>query len=211
MVQPGSRLKIRSNVKKLTTLLPMTLLAFMALSIAPTSHAYGKAQWQAGFSGTCNNPSFCGFFGFPPGFTGGFWGWCEFGGSNGASSPGTTGTSGDCQISVYVNPPGQTATNPYHISQDVTSWLIDTGSLVCPSTSMPCFFITGGSLELTGPGSPGPTGVQIPLAAVCNLSNIPASLAGNPACDTGIPAIPGHFSFHPGPGLEFNLQVTHIP
>jgi hypothetical protein len=30
-------------------------------------------------------------------------------------------------------------------------------------------------------------------------------------CDTGIPAVPGHFSFHPIPGVEFNVQVNKLP
>ena len=126
-----------------------------------------------------------------------------------------TGSSGDCQITVYFNPAGTHARNPYHVSQDVTSWLMASGvpNSLCvlgfgPTT--PCFFITGGSLKLSGPGAPGPTHVPIPLAAVCDLSNPPTSLAGNPACDTGIPAIPGHFSIHPIPGVELNIQVNQI-
>ena len=197
-------------VKKLA-ILSTLVLAIGLFAITPATLAYGSgAQWQIGFSGTCNVAPACAFFGFPPGFTGGFWGWCEFGGSSGSSAVGTTGTSGDCQITTYLNAPGTHATNPFHISQDVTSWMIATGSaFVLPGT--PSFFITGGSLELTGPGAPGPTGVTIPLAAVCNLSNIPTSLIGNPACDTGIPAVPGHFSQHPVPGLELNIQVNQLP
>jgi hypothetical protein len=187
------------------------LLALGLYAITPATLAYGSgAQWQIGASGTCNVASVCAsVLGFPPGFTGGFWGWCDFGGSSGSSAVGTTGTKGDCQFTVYLDAPGTQATNPYHVSQDVTSWMIATGSAFLPPGT-PGFFITGGTLVLTGPGAPGPTGVTIPLGAVCNLSNIPTTLVGNPACDTGIPAAPGHVSLHPAPGVELNIQVTQI-
>jgi hypothetical protein len=43
---------------------------------------------------------------------------------------------------------------------------------------------------------------------VCDFSNVPTSLANSP-CDTGIPAIPGHFNLN-SPGVELQIQVTHI-
>ena len=195
------------NSKAVKPFASLTLAALLTMGI-PAVYAYGNnTQWQVGFSGTCNVAPVCAaLFGFPPGYTGGFWGWCAFGGS---SADGATGTSGDCQITTYLNAPGSRATNPYHVSEDATSWEIAKGSFFLPA-GVPGFFITGGSLELTGPGAPGPTGVTIPLAAVCNLSNPPASLIGNPACDTGIPAVPGHMSLHPAPGVELNIQVNRI-
>ena len=63
------------------------------------------------------------------------------------------------------------------------------------------FLVTSGTLTLSGPGAPGPTGIPIPIPSPC-----PGFI-----CDTGIPAVPGHFSFHPGPGVELNIQVNKLP
>jgi hypothetical protein len=72
------------------------------------------------------------------------------------------------------------------------------------SLGLPDFLITGGTVELSGPGAAitgFPTGVPIPIPSPC-----PPMI-----CDTGIPAVPGHFSLHQGPGVEFNIQVTKLP
>jgi hypothetical protein len=160
----------------------------MALSLAPTAHAYGKDQWQIGFSGN--------FHIVGTSVNSGFWGWCAFGGSDGGSAVGTVGTTADCQITTYFGPG-----TSFHISYDVTGWIIQSGSPIVFPPGAPDFLFTSGTLELSGPGAPLPTGVPIPIPNPC-----PAFI-----CDTGIPAIPGHFSFHPSPAAEFNIQVTKLP
>ncbi len=195
-------MNLLKNTRILTALTSLGLFAIAAISPLAIAQAYGNnTQWQVGFSGNCANPIYCSVFGFPSGFTGGFWGWCAFGGSNGASTVGTVGTQGDCQFSVYVTPPGTHATNPFHISQDITSWNIGLGTKF-GNPSVPSFFAPSGTVEFTGPGSFFPTGVPIDVSLVCPALGF--------VCDTGIPAVAGHTSFHLAPGVALNIQVTHI-
>ena len=180
-----------------------SVLLTLGLATASPAWAYGTAdQWQIGFSGTCTNTSLCpaasGIFQSPGTF--GFWGWCAFGGSDGSSAVGTTGNTADCQFSFYTRPP---ANNVTHFSYDVTGWLINTGSVLLPP-GVPSFFVTSGSFEVQGPGAANlglPTGVAIPFPTPC-----PAVL-----CDTGLPAVPGHFDVTPFHGYTINIQVTKLP
>lgn len=182
-----------------------TLAALALLAAAPSTQAYGSVeQWQIGFSGTCSNTSHCGPApGVPGAF--GFWGWCAFGGSNGSADPGTIGTTADCQLTTYAR--GATGpNNPVHVAFDVSKWQILTGSPMVPPGVGDFQFISG-SYEVTGPGASlfgVPTGVPIPLPPNCNV-------AAPMLCDTGLPAVPGHFSFHPFPGFEINIQVSKLP
>lgn len=194
-------MKTRSNVRKLAILLPATLLAILTLSVAPASYAYGSTdQWQAGFAGQCLAPScgtFLGDFGF--------WGWCAFGGSDGSAAVGTTGTSADCVTEIYFtgNP-----VVPAHYSIDASGWVIRTGSLFLPP-GVPGFFITSGTVTFQGPLAAAlglPAGIPLPLSVVCPGGPTPGSL-----CDTGIPAIPGHFNINPFPGFSIQIQVTKVP
>lgn len=174
----------------------ITVAAMLGVLAASPALAYGSSdQWQTGFAGTFNSSA--GNFGF--------WGWCAFGGS---SASGTTGTTADCQIANYFSGRGAPL-NPFQVSFDVNSWLIAPGSAFLPP-GVPGFFFTGGTAELTGPGVPPgvPARVPFPLAAVCNFTDAPANLIGSP-CDTGIPAVPGHFGFT-GPGFEIQIQVTKV-
>src|SRR6266849_2916752 len=113
---------LTKHIGIITLIATVSLLLFAAM--LPGAHAaYGNtAQWQAGFSGNCNVPASCG----PPGGTGtfGFWGWCEFGGSSGSTTVGTTGTSGDCQVTHYGRADLGQPNNPTHLSIDVTGWTI---------------------------------------------------------------------------------------
>jgi hypothetical protein len=182
-----------------TLVLSSALAAFGIFAAAPSALAYGNTeQWQAGFSGTCSSNSVCPFGPVPARGATGFWGWCAFGGSDGSSAVGTTGKTADCQLTTYFGP-GTT----FHVSFDITGWVIQAGSPFAPP-GVPDFLITGGTVELSGPGAAStglPTGVPIPIPSPC-----PPMI-----CDTGIPAVPGHFSFHPSPGVEFNIQVNKLP
>ena len=173
------------GILTLTTTASLLLLA----SVMSSAHAYGNtAQWQVGFSGNCNTPTTCnGTFGF--------WGWCEFGGSTGSTAPGTTGTSGDCQVTHYARAERGQPNNPTHLSIDVTGWTI------MSSTQSPTGFsfqITAFTLvECTGPGAS--------LPAPFNGCSLP------PGGDTGIPPVAGHYSFSPFPGFNINIQVNQLP
>jgi hypothetical protein len=180
----------------------LVVAAMLAVLAAMPALAYGSSdQWQSGFAGTFITPN--GAFGF--------WGWCAFGGSNGSSAVGTTGTTADCQIENYFFSTrlGEPL-NPFQATIDASSWTIATGSAFLPP-GVPGFFLTGGTAEVVGPGAQilsflfgVPVGTPFSLSTVCN----PAHLAGSP-CDTGIPAVPGHFGFT-GQGFEIQIQVTKV-
>jgi hypothetical protein len=180
----------------------VALAALGILASAPSALAYGRAdQWQAGFSGTCSNNPSCGLGPNMHGATG-FWGWCAFGGSNGSAAIGTTGTTADCQITSYFG-----SGSSFHVSYNVTAWVIQPGSPF--SGGLPDFLFTSGTLTLSGPGAAStgfPSHVPIPFPFGPPINGCPAFI-----CDSGIPAIPGHFSFHPFPGSTFELQVTKVP
>ena len=189
---------IEEKLNRYTGILTLTTTAGLLLlaSILPSAHAYGNtAQWQVGFSGTCNEPTMCG----PPGGTGtfGFWGWCAFGGSSGSTAVGTTGTIGDCQVTVYARSGLGEPINPTQLAIDVKSWKI-IASQMSPTGASFGIDPTTAILECTGPGAslpPGPeTGCALP-----------------PGGDTGIPPIPGHYSLSPFPGFHINIQVNQLP
>ena len=190
-----------------------SLLTTMSLLFAtvPPAHAYGPEQWQIGFSFNCNAPvSFCAGFGF--------WGWCAFGGS---------GTTGDCQIAIYnFNGKFGPASGPVHFAVDYTGWVVGTGSVLIPTQpTLPAFFAKGsGTLTATGPGaatyglSPG-----VPTTFTCaptpGATPAPLSPALFFLCDTGLPAVAGHYTysmiplspFLPSqPGIHYDVQVTQI-
>lgn len=186
------------EIRKLAVITSI-LLAVTLLAATPVALAYGSTdQWQSGFAGQCLGPR-C------DGGSFGFWGWCAFGGSSGSSAVGTTGNTADCKVTTYFsgNP-----VIPSTYSMDGSGWIINTGSAFLPPGT-PGFFFTSGTVTFTGPlanllGIP--TGVPIPLSVVCPAGPTPGSL-----CDTGIPAIPGHFSFNPFPGFSIQIQVTKLP
>src|SRR5207253_1581364 len=150
----------RRLARTLSVSLGLSLLFLVAAT--SSASAYGRAdQWQTAFSGTCSSQSACPFGPAPSKGASGFWGWCAFGGSDGSSAVGTTGTTADCQITTYSGP-GTT----FHISYDVTNWVIQSGSPFVPPGA-PDFLVTSGTLTLSGPGAPGPTGIPIPIPSPC--------------------------------------------
>ena len=179
------RLSKRIGILTLTTTVSLLLLA----SILASAHAaYGNtAQWQVGFSGNCQTPTTCGG-------TFGFWGWCEFGGSSGSTTAGTTGTSGDCQVTVYARSALGEPNNPTHLSIDVAGWTIMSSP---ESPTGFSFHITAFTVQCTGPGAKLPPG---PFSG-CALP---------PEGDTGIPPVANHYSFSPFPGYNINIQVNQL-
>ncbi len=99
--------------KKAAALLPILLVAVMALSIAPTAHAYGggAANWQVAFAHTDVFPGSGGL---------GLKGWCDLSGSSTPSNP-TSGNSGDCRASLYFFAPGGGAVQ-CAFAFAITSW-----------------------------------------------------------------------------------------
>src|SRR5439155_24097150 len=158
------------------------------------AHAYGNAaQWQVGFSSTCNVPTLCG----PPGGrtgTFGLGGWCDFSGSNGSTALGTTGTIGDCQLAQYARTDLGQPNNPVHLAVDITGWTIMPNAFA-PGLS---FHITAATMECTGPRAALPP-------TLFSGSYLP------PGGDTGIPAAAGHFSLSPFTGYHVSVQVTQLP
>jgi len=185
----GQQIEEKLNNHNRILILITTAGLLLLATILPGAHAYGNtAQWQVGFSGNCQTPTTCGG-------TFGFWGWCEFGGSSGSIADGTTGTSGDCQVTDYARTDLGQPNNPTHLSIDVTGWTI-MPSIESPTGSS--FQITASTLKCTGPGASLPptpfTGCALP-----------------PGGDTGIPPIAGHYSFSPFPGYRINIQVNQLP
>jgi len=181
------------------TLVVMVALATLGvLANAPSALAYGSSdQWQAGFSGTCSSQSSCPFvLALPSNGATGFWGWCAFGGS---SADGMTGTTGDCQLATYFGP-----ASSLHVSFDGAGWAIRTGSPIVFPLGAPDFQFTDVTVEVTGPGAALmgiPTGVPLTFKD----PNCPPMI-----CDTGVPAMAGHFSLH-APGVALVIQVTKLP
>jgi len=181
-----------SRILTFTATAGLLLLAI----ILPSAHAYGNtAQWQIGFSGNCKDPTACGQVAGTESLLFGFWGWCEFGGSSGSTASDTTGTSGDCQVTIYSRTSLGQPINPTHLSIDVTGWTIMSSPESPTGTS---FHITASTLECTGPGAKLPPG---PFSG-CALP---------PGGDTGIPPVAGHYSFSPFPGYNINIQVNQLP
>ena len=182
------------------------MLAPLLFVVVPVN-AYGREQWQTTFSFNCNSPvTFCQGFGF--------WGWCAFGGS---APDGLGGTTGDCQFTVYNfnGKLGFPAFGPTHFSVDYKSWVIKTGSGSFPTRPDLVSFFGTGTVTARGPG----VNVLFPHASFPVAFGCP-SLPLFFLCDSGIPAVPGHYTwsdipiipFIPAqPGLEYHIQVTQIP
>ncbi len=107
----------------LTGVALVLLVGALAVALVSTtrSHsalAYGKENWQIGFSGTAVFP------GTGQGFS--FWGWFAFGGGV------TSGNDGDCQVSQYLHLPAGSGFTCEE-SVDVTSWDGSGGTFVIKS------------------------------------------------------------------------------
>jgi hypothetical protein len=190
------------------SLVGLAVVAMVGVLAAPQASAYGPEQFQTAFSFNCN-PQVAAVGNFSC-TKFGFWGWCTFGGN---------GSTGDCQITIYNfnGNVGLPTFGPTHLNIDYTGWTTGTGSFFLPTQpTLPAFFATGpGTMTLTGPGA-GIFGQFFPSSFTC-----PATAVRSPnfICDTGIPAVPGHytndliplFPFVPAqPGLHFDVQVTRI-
>ena len=117
---------------------------------------------------------------------GGFWGWAEF----------DRGGQGDAQLTGCSHfTGGGPAAGAQHVSVDVHGWTIAPGS-AGPNT----FFVTSETDRITGRSGGPPFTVDIPSEFM----------------DTGIPAVPGHYSatdilgMKPPPGMSIQIQVVQL-
>ena len=125
-------------------LVVILLTVALAIFAATPALAYGRDNWQIGFSGTGVVPS------TGQGF--GFWGWCALGGGV------TSGNDGDCQLAQYVHGPSGSGFT-CHESIDITSWDGSGGTFVINAAT-----VTVTPSSLTGPCLaffPGPAGFPV--------------------------------------------------
>jgi hypothetical protein len=159
-----------------------------ALAFSASAGAYGGGAshdtWQIGLSFNCNNPDFCG------NELGGFWGWVEFDRWSDGSITGDAELAG-CGHSVGGGGPGSAGAG--HISLDATSVHLGPAGPDDPNPGGQVFYIDHNVATFTGRF--GGTVVDDP------------DFLG----DSGIPAEPGHYSFHPAPGVTFVIQVAYRP
>jgi hypothetical protein len=172
-----------------------TAVAVLATAPAPAM-AYGHNGsldvWQIGLSANCNNPSFCDELG-------GFWGWVVF-----TRDPVTGETDADAELTgcghtVGGGGPGLAGAQHFSVEAE---WVIGPGS-AGPET----FLLTMGTQTFTGHGTP----------RTEPLTNDDGTLTtpDNPL-DTGIPAMPGHYSTEEilgfsAPGVAYQTQVAFKP
>jgi hypothetical protein len=158
----------------------------VAAVTASSAAAYGGGAthdtWQIGMSFNCNNPSFCG------NDLGGFWGWVEFDRWSDGSITGDAQLTG-CAHSVGGGGPGSAGAG--HIDLDITAAHIGPGGGDDPP-GVDVFYVDHNIATFTGHGGRSPVTDDLDFLG-----------------DSGIPAEPGHYSFHPAPGVTFVIQVAY--
>jgi len=160
-------------------------LVAVGMSASPAG-AYGGGaphdMWQVGLSFNCNNPDFCG----PD--LGGFWGWVEFD-RDGTTTWGDASLAG-CGHTVGGGGPGSAGAGGLKI--EIVSWHLGPAQPDDPNyPGGQDFYIDHNEVTFTGHGNP------------VTVVDDPEFLG-----DTGIPAEPGHYAFHPAPGVAGVVQVT---
>jgi hypothetical protein len=165
-------------------------VTLLAAGAASSAGAYGGGAghdtWQVGLSFNCDNPSVCG------NDLGGFWGWVEFDRAADGTITGDAQLTG-CGHSVGGGGPGSAGAG--HADVDATS--VHIGASQPDDPNYPggkVFYVDSNVVTFTGHGPPSP------------VTNDPDFLG-----DTGIPVEPGHYSFHPAPGVAFVLNVAYRP
>jgi hypothetical protein len=163
--------------------------AAMAAGFASPAGAYGGGashdMWQVGLSFNCNNPSYCG-----ADELGGFWGWAEFDRYSDGSITGDAEFAG-CGHTTGGGGPGSAGAG--HTSVDITAAHIGPGGPDDPP-GVSVFYIDHNVVTGTFQGQKQ------------TLVDDPEFLG-----DSGIVADPGHYSFHPAPGVAGVEQVAYRP
>ena len=173
--------------KALLLVVALVVTAALAAGFASSAGAYGGGSshdtWQVGLSFNCDNPSFCG------NDLGGFWGWVEFDRFADGSITGDAQLTG-CGHSVGGGGPGSAGAG--HISLDITAAHIGPAGPDDPPGVTQVFYIDHNVASFGGHGPP-----------VVDDSDFLG--------DTGIPVAPGHYSFHPAPGVADTINVSFRP
>ena len=171
-----------------TCLITASMLAAPFAGVASAEYGGGASldQWQVGVSYNCNNPS--------PGYCvdgagnpslGGFWGWYVFTAQPGKDASGSgDGQLAGCGHSVGGGGPG--AARAGHFGLDDIVWHRDQNG---------DFAIDDYWIKITGKD-----GATLPA------SQFPLFLG-----DSGVPMTPGHYSFHPAPGIAGEVTVSFRP
>jgi hypothetical protein len=166
-----------------TSLLTMTPL----VGVAGADYGGGAAldQWQVGLSYNCNNPT--------PGYCvdnngnpslGGFWGWYVF-----TAPPGSVSGTGDAQLAGCghtVGGGGPGSARAGHFGLDNIAWHRDSNG---------DFWIDDYTVKVTGKDGATLAAAQFPL------------FLG----DSGVSTTPGHYGFHPAPGIVGEVTVSFRP
>ena len=192
----------------------LALTIGLTVASAGSASAYGQANWQVAFSGNFNHTS-------GGGGASGFWGWCDFAG--GVQS----GSDADCSLSNYFFGSGGASTG-FLVNERIqgTAWDMEPTTFPAPGLPANDFFITAGSVTLTGPmiaksiaSGFVPPGCSVTgSTATCPIPALEALHFYSP--DTGVPAAAGHFSLAQvfellgqpvPPGTHIDIQVNQIP
>jgi hypothetical protein len=156
------------------------------LVLAASAGAYGGGSshdtWQVGLSFNCDNPSFCG------NDLGGFWGWVEFDRWSDGSITGDAQLTG-CGHSVGGGGPGSAGAG--HIDLDITKAVIGPSKPDDPNYPSGHVFYVRHNVAHFLPNGGTVTDDKDFLG------------------DSGIPVEPGHYSFHPAPGVAFTVNVSY--
>jgi hypothetical protein len=164
------------------------IVGLVALTTVSGAGAYGGGaghdMWQVGLSFNCNNPAYCGDE------LGGFWGWVEFDRS-GAQTWGDAALAG-CGHAVGGGGAGSAGAGGLKI--EITAWHLAPAGPEDPNPGGQVFYIDSNEVTFTGHGNP------------VTVLNDPEFLG-----DSGIPAEPGHYSFHPVAGVAGETQVAYRP
>jgi hypothetical protein len=157
------------------------------MSASPAA-AYGGGAthdtWQLGVSFNCNNPDYCGSE------LGGFWGWAEFDRA-GASTWGDAAFAG-CGHTVGGGGPGSAGAGGFKIEN--VSWHLGPAGPDSPDPGGQDFYVDENEVTYTGHGTP------------VTVVNDPEFMG-----DTGFPAAPGNYAFHPVAGVAGVVQVAYRP
>ena len=152
------------------------------------AQAYGGGadhdMWQVGVSFNCNNPDFCGEE------LGGFWGWVEF------DRWGDGSITGDAEFAGCghtVGGGGKGSAGAGHVELDITAAHIGPGGPDDPP-GVNVFYVDSNVVTFTFGGQKQ------------TVVDDPEFLG-----DSGIPADPGHYSFHPAAGVAGEVQVAYRP
>lgn len=220
-----------SRILRLATLASSLMILSTFVYGFSVAHAT-QANWQTAFSGTFNSQRLG-----ADGGTAGFWGWCSF--SGGTGEPATSGTDANCEVSVYMH--AETGNQQLHMKITGTAWDQELSHMPPPPGSGLTpndFFITAGSMTITGPSAADIIDIAAPQlsAAGCTVSGqtvacsiaiwsvVPPGCTPGVSClynpDTGIPAAPGHYSIDQiadivgiplVPASHINIQVNQLP